>query len=212
MGKFGMSVIDKIIKETDFELELVDKDSTPLENYKHENISLNLLNSEQKNALEDLGINTEDTVLISMGSNLRSSILTCQNLLDIGIEKIYVRVVDERHERIMKSIGIDEKYIIRPYKIASDNCVYKMTYDFDVFVIDKESDYLILRIINNKVNNKTLKDLKLNKKDIHVLLLTPNGEINSIIPEGETKINLGDTLSIVTKNKNKRQISKIFYS
>jgi trk system potassium uptake protein TrkA len=61
-------------------------------------------------ALKELDLNKMDTVVVSIGSVLNSSILATLNVKDIGARRVVAKAVSEAHGRILQKIGADEIY------------------------------------------------------------------------------------------------------
>jgi trk system potassium uptake protein TrkA len=61
-------------------------------------------------ALKELEIEKVDTVVVSIGSELNSSILATLNVKDIGANRVEAKAVSGAHGRILQKIGADEIY------------------------------------------------------------------------------------------------------
>lgn len=62
----------------------------------------------QAKALERLGAKGSDAGVVSTGDDITASILATMMLRDLGIKKIYVKVISRDHARIMEKIGVTE--------------------------------------------------------------------------------------------------------
>ncbi len=186
---------------------LIDKNEEKLKNFQKLNASIAVLNSENIDALRELEIRENDRVFVSMGENIGSSIITTQNLIDLGIKNIFVRVIDKRHEKIIKSLGI--KNTIRPYKVAAKQLIYKLINDIDALPFG-DSKHLIVNLINNKIKKLQIKDIKINIKNFQIILVRPNNKDDSFIPNGETKIDIGDKVTILTSIDQVKDVNKLF--
>jgi trk system potassium uptake protein TrkA len=64
-----------------------------------------------KQALEEIGLEELDAVVVCIGdSSLSNSILATLNLHDIGVKRLLAKAISESHARILKKIGADEVF------------------------------------------------------------------------------------------------------
>ncbi|OTA40085.1 MAG: hypothetical protein A6D92_24610 [Symbiobacterium thermophilum] len=58
-------------------------------------------------ALRALRIHEFDTVVVAIGDNVESSVLTVLNCRDLGVPYLVAQAQDEAHGRILKRLGVD---------------------------------------------------------------------------------------------------------
>ena len=86
-------------------------------------------------ALKSLGIRNFEHVIIAIGDDIQSSILTTLILKEIGVKKITVKAQNDYHEKVLRKIGADQ-------------------------VVHPERD-MGIRIANNIISNNVLDYLEL---------------------------------------------------
>ena len=58
--------------------------------------------------LEEVGAGAADAAVVSTGDDLTASILATMALLDLGIERVYAKVISHNHARVMSRLGATE--------------------------------------------------------------------------------------------------------
>jgi trk system potassium uptake protein TrkA len=58
--------------------------------------------------LEEVGAGAADAAVVSTGDDLTASILATMALLDLGIERVYAKVLSHNHARVMSRLGATE--------------------------------------------------------------------------------------------------------
>ena len=58
--------------------------------------------------LKSLGIRNFEHVIVAIGDDIQSSILTTLMLKEIGVKKITVKAQNDYHEKVLRKIGADQ--------------------------------------------------------------------------------------------------------
>ncbi len=58
--------------------------------------------------LKEVGASEGDAAVVSTGGDITASILATMALTDLGVEKVYVKVISDNHARIMQKLGVTE--------------------------------------------------------------------------------------------------------
>lgn len=204
LGLFGNEIVEEIIKNG-YSPNIIDKNKEKLMNFKNTNASLFSLDTEIIKNVEELEIEKDDVILITLGQHFESSILTCQNFLELGYKNIFVQATNNTHEKILKTLGV--KNLIRPYKNLSKILFKKIINNYELIF---NNDYCSIIKTTNKLEwKKTLDEYNLREKyKINILLIERNSE--TIIPEKNTKIQKDDSITFLVPNKNINQTKKLF--
>src|SRR5690606_11969175 len=115
-------------------------------------------NSEDEQALLELGIRNVDYAVVALGDKILSSILTTLLLIELGVKSVWVKAQNKYHYKILKRIGADR--IIQPEsdmaKRVAHYIVSEKIIDFD----ELSDDYSIVKLrATQKIAGKTLIDL-----------------------------------------------------
>ncbi len=207
VGLFGGFLVENLINVKNIDVELIDKNSEKLRRFRNWKVPLHVIDTESYEELKELEIKPNDICVVAIGDNLGSSILTCQNLIDFGNRRIYVRVLNERHRKIMNSMQIYET--IEVHSFAGVRLAAKIANDLELFMLDKDNEYTVIKVKNIKLTNITLEATNIRKSSqSNVLLIKRKG--NSIIPKGNTKIKMNDLIYIFLPKNQQNQVIRIF--
>ncbi len=208
MGKFGTAVATTLVAH-DAEVIGIDKSESVLEEIKEKLTSAIRFDATDEVALKQSGIEDADAVIVAIGNNIQANIMTCALLKKIGIGKIYAKVEDNLHRRILISLGIDEIYF--PEEIVGQNLAKQLILEEINQIIELSSGHFLAElIIPNDFIGKKLQDLDLlNKYGLNivtiktkVLKITEEGEkiieekVNSL-PGANDVLNEGDRIIIL---------------
>ncbi len=142
-----------------------------------------------RSVLESIGLEKEDAVFVSLGSNISASVLVTLYLKDLQIEKIFVKIISEDHGRALEKIGATE--VIFPERDLARKLAKTLLSPNLIDYIPLSEEYNILEIAPPKeFVGKTLAELMLrNKYNITVLA------VRGIVPEKIT-MNPGGAFTI----------------
>lgn len=115
LGKFGF-YIAKSLSKLNITVIAVDSDEEKVQQISQYVNNAFVLNSTSKIALEDVGIYNLETVIVSIGENIESSILTVMALKDLNNKNIIAKAINSTHGEILTKIGAFK--VIYPEEIA----------------------------------------------------------------------------------------------
>ena len=197
MGRFGQSVVEELIKK---EADVLVIDKNPDRIAKMSKIATHAvtLDTTDVQALKEVGISSIDHVIVAIGKDLQSSILTTLVLKNLGVARVTVKVQDNDHALIVEKLGADE--IIQPEQQSGKRLARKIVSDNVLDYIDlNESHSFIVVNATKKIIDYTIINLDVrNKFKINVVAVRRNGDI--LIPNADTVIEDGDQLLLIGSN------------
>lgn len=199
MGRFGQSVVTELIKKN-ADVLVIDKDPERIAKMSKIATHAVTLDTTDVNALKEVGISSIDHVVVAIGKELQSSILTTLILKELGVENVTVKVQNEDHAKVVSKLGADE--IIQPEQQSGKRLASKILADNVLDYIDlNESHSFIVVNATEKIVDSTIINLDVrNKFKINVVAIRREGDI--IIPTAEDVINLTDQLLLIGENTN----------
>jgi trk system potassium uptake protein TrkA len=133
-----------------------------------------------KSILESIGIEKQDTVLVSLGGNISASVLVTLYLKDLDIQNIYVKIISEDHGRALEKIGARE--VIFPERDLARKMAKGLTSPNVLDYLPLTEEYDIVEIAPPKeFIGKSLAELRLRSK-YHLNILAVKG----LVPESIT--------------------------
>ncbi len=197
MGRFGQSVVEELIRR-EVDVLVIDKDPDRIAKMSKIATHAVTLDTTDVQALKEVGIGSIDHVVVAIGKDLQSSILTTLILKDLGVDKVTVKVQNADHAKVVNKLGADE--IIQPEQQSGKRLASKIVSDNILDYIDlNESHSFIVVHATNKIIESTIINLDVrNKFRINVVAIRRNGDI--LIPNADTVIENEDQLLLIGSN------------
>ncbi len=197
MGRFGQSVVEELIKK-DVDVLVIDKDPEVIAKMSKIATHAVTLDTTDTLALKEVGISSIDHVVVAIGEQLQSSILTTLILKDLGVNKITVKVQNEDHAKVVLKLGADE--IVQPEQQSGKRLASRIVSNNVLDYIDlNESHSFIVVYATEKIIDSTIINLDVrNKFNINVVAIRRDGNI--IIPTPADVIETNDQLLLIGKN------------
>jgi len=201
LGSFG-SYVAKSLYEKGHEVIVIDSNKDKIEAVKAFVSRAVHMDAADKENLQSQGIQDMDVVVVSLGPEMESSILTVLYLNEIGAKRIVAKALTEDHAKILESVGATE--VIYPEKDMAIRTALKLSSPNVLEYLPLVSGIGIQEISPpQKFVGKTLKQLDLrNKYGIQVIAikqLVP--ERTDLIPKADFVIKDSDILVIIGEEK-----------
>ncbi|HLR20937.1 MAG TPA: TrkA family potassium uptake protein [Tissierellaceae bacterium] len=175
-GRFGSSVA-KTLFELGNKVLVVDEDPDTVEKiskYATEAVEANVKNEAE---LSRLNLNRYDVVIISIGSNMESSILSTLLVKELGAKNIVAQAQSELHGRILIRNGADK--VIFPEMDMGVKVAHNLTANNVLEYVQLSPDLSIMEFsILSNWDGKSISELKLrNKYGINVIAVKRQDEV-----------------------------------
>jgi trk system potassium uptake protein TrkA len=105
LGRFGISVATSLIR-MGHEVLGVDESATIVQDSADRLTHVLQADCTSPEALRQIGIADFKTAVVAIGSDIEASILTALAVIEAGVPTIWAKATNERHGKILKSIGI----------------------------------------------------------------------------------------------------------
>jgi trk system potassium uptake protein TrkA len=177
------------------------------------------MDTSDEKALRSLSLTEMDAVVVAIGENFESSLMTTAILQEIGVKKIYNRVITRIHERLLRLMNVDE--LLLPEANAAEDFAKKLLIPgiLKSFTIGKEYGVFEINAPKSFIN-KTLVDLNLRQNfSLNLITLNRKKEITSKslfgsktdydvigVPKPDTVILEGDILVLFGQEKNVKEL------
>ncbi|MBW2108533.1 MAG: TrkA family potassium uptake protein [Deltaproteobacteria bacterium] len=109
LGNFGFYLATRLY-EKGHEVLAMDKDSKPVQEIKSLVSQALVADTTDKEAMEALGLDQMDAVVIAIGSNMSDSILTTLLMKEIGVSTVFAKAINEAHGRALRKVGASEVF------------------------------------------------------------------------------------------------------
>ena len=208
LGRFGTSVA-LTLEQLGYPVLALDSVEAHLSKVKDYLTSAKLIDTTDKQALQESGITNCQTVIVAIGEDMKSSVLTALNLKELGVKNIVAKAHSDEHARILEKIGCNN--VLLPEKESGIRLANQLTSSDILEFIEVSPDYKVEEINSPKdFVGKKLGELDLRKQFQVIILAIRHPEGTIIIPTPEEEITKRDTLVVLSKTEDMSVFKKKF--
>lgn len=195
MGRFGTSVA-KELSGMGFDVLAVDASEQRIQEISSIVTHAVSSDSTDEEALRALGIRNFDVVVVAIGEDIQSSILTTLILKDLGVPVIIVKAKNELHGKVLQKIGADK--VIFPERDMGLRVAHHLISPNILDYIEISDDYSIMEMrASEEMIGQNLKELDIRARfGCNVMGIRSDGKMN-ISPHPEDRLAESDILVIV---------------
>lgn len=208
LGRFGSSIAT-YLSEMGYEVLAIDEDSQRVQDVAHLVTHAVAADSTDEEAMKALGIRNFDVVVVAIGQDIQSSILTTLILKDLGVPQIIVKAQTELHGKVLGKIGADK--IVYPERDMGLRVAHRLISPNILEHIELSDDFSIVEMkLPSAMYDKSLKQLDVRAKyGCNVLAVKRRDEMNITFPADEP-LREGDVLVIVGRNENLTKLEQAY--
>ncbi len=200
LGRFGFHVAETLAK-SGAEVIAIDKNEDKVRAINDIVTRVYIADVVDEKALEESGIFTADTVIVSIGANIEASILAVVILMNNGVKEIVAKAINHLHGKVLEKLGV--KRIIYPEKEMAIKLARSLVLSGILEEIPFAPEYSIFEVkLREDLCEKALKEIDLRRKyGVNVLAIKRDEEI-IINPSGDEIIYVDDILLILASKNN----------
>jgi len=206
LGIFGFNIV-KDLFENGFEVIAIDKNKDVINRIRDFSTKAILADATDKELLEMIGIQPDDTVIVSFGEDLAASTLLTLHLKEMQVKNIIVKAPNDDHKRILEKVGASE--VIIPEKqmaakvakgLISPNVLdfLPVSEDFTICEVAPPAGFL----------GKTIADLRLRGK-YHIEVIAIRDVLSDkvqLVPRADFVIKDSDILIVIGREQDIQEI------
>jgi trk system potassium uptake protein TrkA len=199
LGRFGGSVC-KELYNMGHQVLAIDVRDSKVNEYTQFATHAVIANSTDEKALQSLGIRNFEYVIVAIGDDIQTSILTTLLLKEMDVPNVWVKAQNSYHHKVLEKIGADR--IIHPEQDMGIRIAQHLASEKIVDYIELSEEYSIVELLATaKIHNKSLIDLDVRAKFGCTILAIKRGENVNVSPLPSERI-LEKDLLIVIGHKN----------
>jgi trk system potassium uptake protein TrkA len=193
LGKFGASVACTLEK-LGHQVLAVDIDEDKVQRVADEVTHAVQADATDEDILRALGIRNFDTVIVTIGHDVLSSILTCLILKDLGVGYVVGKATDELHGKLLEKIGVEK--VVYPERDMGARLAATLTYSNILEIIELSPDYGVAEIVaSSELIGRTLRELNLRAKfGVNIVAIRSADNEVKVSPGPDDLIEKGDVL------------------
>lgn len=176
LGRFGTSVAHRLYTAGQ-EVLGIDVSEERVENAELSVTHAVMADTTEEEALKSIGIRNFDCVIVAIGNDMQSSILTTLLLKELGVKKVIAKALNKHHGQVLAKVGAD--WVIYPERDMGERVANQLLSPNMLNYIELSKEYNIEEIIIPiSMTGKSLRELDLRAKyNISVIAIVSNGEI-----------------------------------
>ncbi|SEM98760.1 potassium channel family protein [Lihuaxuella thermophila] len=209
LGRFGGSVA-QTLDSMGYEVLAVDRNPQRVQDMAQIVTHAIEADSTDEHALKAMGIRNFDVVVIAIGDDIQSSILTTLILKEMGVKKIVVKAVNELHGKVLYKIGADR--VVFPERDMGVRLVHNLISPNILDYVELSKDYSIVEILaGDFFKGKTLQELDIRARFGCNVMAIKSGEKFNIAPAATDVIHEGDLLIVIGHNDHLKKLQEQAY-
>ncbi|MEB6549692.1 TrkA family potassium uptake protein [Heyndrickxia sporothermodurans] len=207
LGRFGTSIARRL-HEAGQEVLGIDVNEERVEDTELFVTHAVVADSTEEKALTSIGIRNFDCVIVAIGNDMQSSILTVMLLKELGVKKVIAKALGKRHGQVLEKVGAD--WIIYPERDMGERVANQLLSPNMLNYIQLSKEYNIEEImIPPKMAEKSLRELDIRAKyNVSAIAIVRESDI-IVSPSPDQIIHKGDLLVMIGNREDLAKFSNI---
>lgn len=195
LGRFGGSICRTLTKQG-MEVLAVDKNEERVNEFSMIASHAVVGDTTDEAVLKSLGVRNFDHVVVAIGDDIQSSILTTLILKELGVPFITAKALNDYHEKVLLKIGAD--YVVHPERDMGKRIANNMASGNIVDYLELSDEHSIVEIAaNEKIDGHTIIDLEIRKKYGLNIVAVKRGKNIIVSPQAKETIYANDILVVI---------------
>jgi trk system potassium uptake protein len=195
LGRFGGSIC-RTLSDEGFEVLAIDKNEERVNAYAMIASHAAVGDTTDETVLKSLGIRNFDHVIVAIGDDIQSSILTTLILKELGVTHITVKAQNDYHEKVLMKIGADK--VVHPERDMGRRIAHNMASSSVLDYLELSDEHSIVEIVSNsKISGHTIIDLDIRKKYGLNIVAIKRGMDIIVSPKPNEDIRANDVLIVI---------------
>lgn len=199
LGRFGGSICEALSLEG-LQVLAIDADEAKINEFRDIATYAVIADATDEETLKELGIKNIDHVIVAIGDNIQSSILTTVILTELGIKKITVKAQNDYHAKILSKIGAHQ--VVHPERDMGKRIAHSIMSNNILDYLELSEEHSIVEVkASEKMYGKTLVALNIRAKyGCNVVAIKQGKEIN-VSPSANHVIGEEDILIVIGSDR-----------
>lgn len=204
LGRFGRAVV-RTLGEKGFSVLGIDRDAATVQYISESCAQAVVLDSTHEESLQALDIASFDTVVVAIGSDFESNLITTVALKSLGVRRVICKALSQRQRDILLRVGAD--HVVLPesdggqrlgLELAAPNLLEQIAFGDSHSVLEFRAPA--------SMTGKTLAELDLRNKYGANVVAVRHAKSVTVSPRAEQLIEEGDIVVVIGRTE---KISKL---
>lgn len=199
LGRFGGSICRELTN-LGMSVLAIDKKEEVVNDYSEIVTEAVVADTTDESVLKNLGIRNFDHVIVAIGDDIQSSILTTLILKEIGVKKVTAKALNEHHEKVLKKIGADQ--IVHPERDMGRKLAHNLVSSNVLDYLELSDKHSLVEIaVNQSFAGKTIIELDVRARyGLNIVAIRRNHDM-IVSPQASEVILEGDILVVIGSNQ-----------
>lgn len=195
LGRFGTSVA-KTLYNSGNDVLAIDKNEDSVNDISEYVTQAVTVNATDETSLKAMGIGNFDVAIVSIGTDVQSSIMAVLLLKELGVKYIIAKAHDDLHGKVLRKIGADR--VVFAERDMGMRVAHNLVSSNILDYIELSPNYGIVETLSPKNwHGKSLNDLDVRAKyGINIIALKRGKDVN-VSPSADEIIGINDILVVV---------------
>ncbi|WKY48879.1 TrkA family potassium uptake protein [Eubacteriaceae bacterium ES3] len=207
LGRFG-EALAITLSELGCNVVVVDNDEEKIQNIANKVTYAVTADVTDINALKAIGLKNVDAVVVSITSDINSSIMGIVNAQELGIQEIYGKANNAQHEKVLLKLGV--KKVFSPERDMGERVAHTLVTGGFIDILELDTDHMIVEVdVLHIWEGKTLEQLDLRAVyGINVIAIRSFDVLNAS-PLASDMIKPGDKIIVMGESKSINELNKL---
>lgn len=195
LGRFGGSIVRELVR-LDADVMAIDSQRERVDEFSKIATQAVVADTTDEEVVKSLGIRNFEHVIVAIGEDIQSSILTTLILKELGVPLITVKAQNDYHEKVLRKIGAD--HVVHPERDMGIRIANNIMSNNVLDYLELSDEHSIMEIkANDRIAGYSLIDLDIRANyGINIVGIKRDDQI-IISPSAEAKILRGDILLVI---------------
>jgi trk system potassium uptake protein len=195
LGRFGGSIC-RALSEQGMEVMAIDNNEERVNQFAMIVSHAVVGDTTDEAVLKSLGIRNFDHVIVAIGDDIQSSILTTLILKELGVKNITVKAQNDYHEKVLLKIGAD--HVVHPERDMGKRIAHNIISNNVLDYLELSDQHSIVEIVaSDNLDGHSLIDLDIRAKyGINIVAIKRQDDI-LVSPQASEVIRKGDILIVI---------------
>lgn len=195
LGRFGGSIVRELILQG-ANVMAIDSSQERVDDFAQIATQAIVADTTDESVIKSLGLWNFEHVIVAIGEDIQSSILTTLILKELGVPQITAKANNDYHEKVLRKIGAD--FVVHPERDMGIRIANNMLSNNVLDYLELSDEHSIMEIrVSDRIAGRSLVDLDIRAKyDINIVGIKRGEEI-LISPSPTDPILIGDILLVI---------------
>ena len=198
LGRFGFALAQSLA-ESGKEILVIDREQGKINAAAAFTDNAFCIDNLTRENLETVGIADCDIVVVAIGEQIDTSILTTLTVLRLGVGRVIAKARSEEQGEVLTTLGAE---VVYPEKDMAIRLAHRLTSPHILEYISLSPEIDIMEIaLTDKVAGKTVQELDMRKRfGLNIIAVKQNGRLTTeILPT--TVLSAADSLTVIGKTE-----------